>query len=246
MADPSQQPEDPAGGFGDAGFSQEDIDALLQASSADSSADAQEVAGEDANASDRGEDAFDQGDIDALINAADGGGEASASDAVGEESKTPNGAEASAEEADTRVDSLGRPFDDAAAAMQAAIEEEAAAKAASSSAPSGSAAPSPPVQHVALEDLGEGGAGEVRHRITMLNDVDLNVRIQLGQTRMLVEDVLKLDAGSVVELDKLAGDPVDVYVNDRLVARGEVLVLNDNFCVRISDVLSRDPHRVVT
>ena len=46
--------------------------------------------------------------------------------------------------------------------------------------------------------------------------------------------------GSVVELDKLAGDPVDVLVNDRLVARGEVLVLNDNFCVRINDILSRD------
>jgi flagellar motor switch protein FliN/FliY len=49
-----------------------------------------------------------------------------------------------------------------------------------------------------------------------------------------------LGEGAVVELDKLAGDPVDVYVNDRLVARGEVLVLNDNFCVRISDILSRD------
>jgi flagellar motor switch protein FliN/FliY len=59
-----------------------------------------------------------------------------------------------------------------------------------------------------------------------------------------VEDVLQLGEGSVVELDKLAGDPVDVYANDRLVARGEVLVLNDSFCVRISEVLSNDPHRV--
>jgi flagellar motor switch protein FliN/FliY len=55
---------------------------------------------------------------------------------------------------------------------------------------------------------------------------------------MLVEDVLRLGEGSVVELDKLAGDPVDVYVNDRAVARGEVLVLNDNFCVRISEILT--------
>jgi len=81
-------------------------------------------------------------------------------------------------------------------------------------------------------------------RVTMLNDVKLRVRIELGRSRMLVEDVLKLGEGSVVELDKLAGDPVDVYVNDRLVARGEVLVLNDNFCVRVSDVISKDPHRV--
>ncbi len=73
-----------------------------------------------------------------------------------------------------------------------------------------------------------------------LSDVNLNVKIELGRTRMLVEDVLKLSEGAVVELDKLAGDPVDVYVNDRHVARGEVLVLNDNFCVRISEVISRN------
>ncbi|MDB5320984.1 MAG: Flagellar motor switch protein FliN [Phycisphaerales bacterium] len=74
--------------------------------------------------------------------------------------------------------------------------------------------------------------------IDLLRDVDLNVKIELGRSRMLVEDVLKLSEGSVVELDKLAGDPVDVFVNDRLVARGEVLVLNDNFCVRINEIVA--------
>jgi len=74
--------------------------------------------------------------------------------------------------------------------------------------------------------------------IALLSDVNLNVKIELGRTRMLVEDVLRLGSGAVVELDKLAGDPVDVFVNDRLVARGEVLVLNDNFCVRISQIIS--------
>ncbi len=74
--------------------------------------------------------------------------------------------------------------------------------------------------------------------IELLSDVNLNVKIELGRTRMLVEDVLKLGEGAVVELDKLAGDPVDVYVNDRHVARGEVLVLNDNFCVRISEIIA--------
>jgi flagellar motor switch protein FliN/FliY len=58
---------------------------------------------------------------------------------------------------------------------------------------------------------------------------------------MYIEDVLRLGVGSVVELDKLAGDPVDIFVNDRLVARGEVLVLNENFCVRINDILSPAP-----
>jgi flagellar motor switch protein FliN/FliY len=74
--------------------------------------------------------------------------------------------------------------------------------------------------------------------IDLLRDVELNVKIELGRSRMFVEDVLKLGEGSVVELDKLAGDPVDVFVNDRLVARGEVLVLNDNFCVRVNEIVS--------
>ncbi len=76
------------------------------------------------------------------------------------------------------------------------------------------------------------------HALDLLSDVHLNVKIELGRTRMLVEDLLRLGEGAVVELDKLAGDPVDVYVNERHVARGEVLVLNDNFCVRINEVLS--------
>jgi flagellar motor switch protein FliN/FliY len=74
--------------------------------------------------------------------------------------------------------------------------------------------------------------------IELLRDVELNVKIELGRSRMLVEDVLKLAEGSVVELDKLAGDPVDVFVNERLVARGEVLVLNDNFCVRVNEIVA--------
>lgn len=73
--------------------------------------------------------------------------------------------------------------------------------------------------------------------IDLIGDVNLNVKIELGRTRMLVEDVLKLSDGAVVELDKLAGDPVDVYVNERHIARGEVLVVNDNFCVRINEIL---------
>jgi flagellar motor switch protein FliN/FliY len=82
--------------------------------------------------------------------------------------------------------------------------------------------------------------------IDLLSDVNLNVKIELGRTRMLVEDVLKLAEGAVVELDKLAGDPVDVYVNDRHVARGEVLVLNDNFCVRINEIIGPAALRAVS
>lgn len=77
--------------------------------------------------------------------------------------------------------------------------------------------------------------------IELLRDVNLDVKIELGRSRMRVENVLKLVEGSVVELDRLAGDPVDVYVNDRLVARGEVLVLDDNFCVRVNEIVQANP-----
>lgn len=91
---------------------------------------------------------------------------------------------------------------------------------------------------MALESLDGSGSTEPASPIDMIVDVSLNVRIELGRSKMAVEDILKLQAGSVVTLDKLAGDFVDVLVNDRLVARGEVLILNDNFCVRIAEIIS--------
>lgn len=73
--------------------------------------------------------------------------------------------------------------------------------------------------------------------LEFLGDVSVRVRIELGRARLSVEDVLRLGAGSVVPLESLTTDPVNVYVNDRLVARGEVLVVNDNFAVRITEVV---------
>jgi flagellar motor switch protein FliN len=72
-----------------------------------------------------------------------------------------------------------------------------------------------------------------------LNDVQLDVRVELGRSRMLVDDVLRLGSGSVVELDRPSGDPVDIFVNNGLVARGEVVVLDEKFCVRITEILGR-------
>jgi len=89
-----------------------------------------------------------------------------------------------------------------------------------------------------MPDFGSPAMGQAMTSLELLSDVELQVTVELGRTQMLVEDVLKLGEGSVVELDKLAGDPVDVYVNNRLIARGEVLVLNDNFCIRISEIVA--------
>ena len=97
--------------------------------------------------------------------------------------------------------------------------------------------PPPPTQSFNLPGFTAASGGPPASGMDLLNDVELNVKIELGRSRMMVEDVLKLGEGSVVELDKLAGDPVDVYVNDKLVARGEVLVLNDNFCVRVNEIV---------
>jgi flagellar motor switch protein FliN/FliY len=72
----------------------------------------------------------------------------------------------------------------------------------------------------------------------LVRDVELTVKIELGRTRMRLDDVLRLGQGAIVELDRLAGDPVDVFVNDRLVARGEVVVLNEKFAVRLTEVVS--------
>ena len=73
---------------------------------------------------------------------------------------------------------------------------------------------------------------------SLAGDGGSSITAELGTCKMLVEDILKLGTGSVVELDRLAGGPVDLLVNDRLVARGEVLVLNDNFCVRVNEIMA--------
>ena len=113
----------------------------------------------------------------------------------------------------------------------------ASPKPASPGAPAASAAPTA----VGLPEFGAVASGASgAGAIGILDDVTLQVRIELGRTRMLVEDVLRLNSDSVVELDKAAGDPVDVFVNGRRIARGEVLVLNDNFCVRVSEILASD------
>ena len=192
-----------------------------------------------ANSGSPGVQEISQADIDALMGTSSSEDSGSGDDASASEAKP-----------DERLDSLGRPFDAAAAEMQAAMDAEKAEAAAAAPPPAPAPAAVPPPSApvgtpLLLEELQiPDGLDIDPKRVSMLGDVNLPVNIELGRTEMLVEDVLQLGEGSVVELDKLAGDPVDVYINSRLVARGEVLVLNDNFCVRIGEVISNDPHRV--
>jgi flagellar motor switch protein FliN/FliY len=89
-----------------------------------------------------------------------------------------------------------------------------------------------------LDELKGEPASTETATLDLISDVQLDLKIELGRTNMYLEDVLRLRRGSVVTLDKLAGDPVDIYVNERLIARGEVLVLNDNFCVRVGELIA--------
>ncbi|MHC2067385.1 flagellar motor switch protein FliN [Bremerella sp. T1] len=91
-----------------------------------------------------------------------------------------------------------------------------------------------------LRDFGGSPASTDKATIDLVRDVELEVKIELGQAEMHLEEVLQMKKGSVVPLDKLAGDPVDIFVNGRLIARGEVLILNDNFCVRITELIVGD------
>lgn len=79
---------------------------------------------------------------------------------------------------------------------------------------------------------------EQARRLELLLDVPLDVTVELGRARVSIQELLALGPGSVVELDKLAGEPLDILINNRLVARGEAVVVNDKFGVRITDIVS--------
>ena len=74
-------------------------------------------------------------------------------------------------------------------------------------------------------------------------DIPLRVSVELGRTKILVQDLLKLHKGSVIELSKLAGDPLEILVNEKVVAKGEVIVMNEKFGVRLTDIVS-DAQRI--
>jgi flagellar motor switch protein FliN/FliY len=99
-------------------------------------------------------------------------------------------------------------------------------------------------------EVGEGGFGsgeggnhfgdEKKDRnLQMILDIPLKVSVELGRTRMPVKELINLAQGSVVELNKLAGEPLEVYVNDKLIARGEAVVVNEKFGVRLTDIISQ-------
>jgi flagellar motor switch protein FliN len=100
------------------------------------------------------------------------------------------------------------------------------------------------IKQFKLPDFASSKSSADTATLDLIRDVELDLRIELGRTHMHLEEVLKLSKGSVVTLDKLAGDPVDIFVNGRLIARGEVLILNENFCVRVAELMAPEKNAV--
>lgn len=76
--------------------------------------------------------------------------------------------------------------------------------------------------------------------INFLLDVNLSIMVEVGRTHMLIEDLLRLEENSIVELDSMVGQPLNIRANEKLVARGEIVVINEKFAVRITDIISPD------
>ena len=102
---------------------------------------------------------------------------------------------------------------------------------------------------VASQDSGEEVSLEAQHdkdlekatdnkNLDMILDIPLVVTVELGRTKMMINDLLQLGQGSVIELSKLVGEPLEILVNEKLVARGEVVVVNEKFGVRLTDIVS--------
>lgn len=97
----------------------------------------------------------------------------------------------------------------------------------------------PNIQPVQFSSFDEGISSQSEsHNLNMLLDVPLEVTVELGRTKRLVKEILQVSPGSIIELDKLAGEPVDILVNNKLIAVGEVVVIDENFGVRVTDILS--------
>ncbi len=132
------------------------------------------------------------------------------------------------------------PASPAGQASPAAAQQQTAAASsqAYAAAPPKQQVPNVVVQPAQFAPLTPGTAPVGDTNINLLMDVPLQITVELGRTRKLIREILDLSAGSVVELDKLAGEPVDILVNGKLIAKGEVVVIDENFGVRVTDILS--------
>jgi flagellar motor switch protein FliN/FliY len=108
------------------------------------------------------------------------------------------------------------------------------------SPPAGNAAgaSSPEAQPASFPPVEKSGGASAPNNLDFILDIPMQVTVQVGSARMQIREILQLGQGSVIELEKLAGEPMEVLVNNKLVAKGEVVVVNDKFGIRLTDVIS--------
>ena len=105
---------------------------------------------------------------------------------------------------------------------------------------SGSTAHQPNVQPASFSEFSHGSTTNLEtNNLNLLLDIPLQVTVELGRTSRSVKEILELSSGSIIELDKLAGEPVDILINNRLIAQGEVVVIDENFGVRVTEIASK-------
>ncbi len=95
-----------------------------------------------------------------------------------------------------------------------------------------------PLQNHEFNDLKDENSNDMSRDIEFLLDIPVEISVQLGKSRMLIKELLQLGQGSVIELEKIAGEPMEILANHRLIARGEVVVVNEKFGVRLTDIIS--------
>jgi flagellar motor switch protein FliN/FliY len=96
----------------------------------------------------------------------------------------------------------------------------------------------PNVQPIQFPSLNQGGGSAEHGNISLLMDVYMEMTVELGRTKKLIKEILGMGEGTIIELDKLAGEPVDILVNHKLIAKGEVVVIDENFGVRVTEIVS--------
>jgi len=117
----------------------------------------------------------------------------------------------------------------------AAMAEQAIAESTAAAAPANEA-PAQPAQ--IFQSFGGGTPGAVMNDLDMILDIPVHITVELGRTKLTIKNLLQLAHGSVVELDAMAGEPLDVLVNGTLIAQGEVVVVNEKFGIRLTDIIT--------
>jgi len=137
---------------------------------------------------------------------------------------------------DMSPDELMAMWEEALKEAQAKEAEAKEAQAKETSALSKKETPSS--QPAKLEELSPAQRTGTYPELEFILDIPLEISAEIGRTKMLIRDLLKLNQGSIIELEKFAGEPVEIYVNGKLMAKGEVVVVNDKFGVRITEIIS--------